>query len=494
MKVRKKRSEMASINRAAIICHTAVSVIITLAYLLEVVKGARTIGYVAGVIALALIPPAIEIALYNKNPENKNMKYMIGITYSIFYSYVLFTTTNIMTFTYIIPMFIVFTLFSDILLNSLWVAACLIVNVISVIMLHPDGFKENELASAEIQILVLLIMGIYVIFTSRVTRQNNEDKLQALDREKNNVTEILNTVMNISEAMTVNIQNMSSEMIVLGDSVEETRAAMEEVSTGTTDTAESIQSQLASTEDIQKHIRQVQEMSRDIRESMQTTDREVELGKQQMDVMVEHVEESERVSAQLVAHLQELSEQTVKMQSIIELITGVASQTGLLALNASIEAARAGAAGRGFAVVASEISSLSNQTQDATISITGSVNDVSAKLDTVVKVINKMMEANKKQNQLAVSATQSFEKITESEQAANERASGLEGVVERLKEANDSIVDNIQTVSAIMEEVSAHAAETYNACDKNSKIVRMVGELTEKLNGEAEVLMTKKEM
>ncbi len=492
MAIKKKRSEMSSINRAVIICHMTECLVISVAYLLEVIKGARTLGYVAAVVALALIPPVIEMFLYRSNPEDKRIKSMVGITFSIFYSFVLFTTTNPLTFTYVIPMFIAFTLFSDIVLCSILVAGCLAVNVISIFLLHPDGFVGNELASAEIQILVLLLMGIYVIFTSKITKQINEEKLRALDQEKENVTGLLNTVMEISEAMTENIRLMSEEMSALDSSVGETKSAMEEVTTGTTETAESVQTQLSRTEEIQNHIKQVYQMTVDIRESMQSTGIEVESGKQQMDVMVAQVAESEKASTQLVEHLQELNEQTVKMQSIIELITGVADQTGLLALNANIEAARAGAAGRGFAVVASEISSLSNQTQTATVNITQLINDVSGKLEIVVNAIQEMMENNKKQNALASAATRSFEKITESEQVAKERAQGLESVVDRLKRANESIVDSIQTVSSIMEEVSAHAMETYNVCEKNTMIVRTVEELTGKLTSEANILMSKR--
>ena len=66
------------------------------------------------------------------------------------------------------------------------------------------------------------------------------------------------------------------------------------------------------------------------------------------------------------------------MQSITQLINDVASQTSLLALNASIEAARAGEAGKGFAVVASEISNLAAKTKEATVNITAHSSEILA--------------------------------------------------------------------------------------------------------------------
>lgn len=81
------------------------------------------------------------------------------------------------------------------------------------------------------------------------------------------------------------------------------------------------------------------------------------------------------------------------MNSIVEIISNIASQTSLLALNASIEAARAGEAGRGFSVVASEISTMANQTTDATQEITDLIGNVSSAVTSVVEVVKDMIAA-----------------------------------------------------------------------------------------------------
>ncbi|MDE7016923.1 MAG: chemotaxis protein, partial [Lachnospiraceae bacterium] len=176
------------------------------------------------------------------------------------------------------------------------------------------------------------------------------------------------------------------------------------------------------------------------------------------------------------------------MQSIIDLITNVASQTSLLALNASIEAARAGEAGKGFAVVATEISNLANQTQSATVNITEVIHNVTDKLAIAVNAVEQLMKNNAKQNESAVVVADSFEKITKSTKNADEQGRMLEKVVSDLTVANDGIVEGIQTISAVIEQVTAHSNETYNISEKNMDIVSQVSELVENLNRQAQRL------
>ena len=176
------------------------------------------------------------------------------------------------------------------------------------------------------------------------------------------------------------------------------------------------------------------------------------------------------------------------MQSIIELITNVASQTSLLSLNASIEAARAGEAGRGFAVVASEISNLANQTQGATVNITEVIGNVSEKLAIAIKAIEQLMSNNAKQSEAAEKVADRFEKITGSTQSVDEQSCMLEKVVGELATANAGIVESVQTISAVMEEVTAHSNETNSTCDRNTEIVNQVAGLVELLSRQAESL------
>ena len=84
-------SEGKAMNRVALSCHTVLAAVLALSYLLEVIKGDRTIGYYLIFLVLAVGPVIVEFLMYKKSPENVRLKYAIGVTYTIFYVFVVFS-------------------------------------------------------------------------------------------------------------------------------------------------------------------------------------------------------------------------------------------------------------------------------------------------------------------------------------------------------------------------------------------------------------------
>ena len=190
-----------------------------------------------------------------------------------------------------------------------------------------------------------------------------------------------------------------------------------------------------------------------------------------------------------VAAVLEVFKQTAsKMNTITDLITNVASETSLLALNASIEAARAGEAGRGFAVVASEISSLAKQTTEATENIVEMIENITQQVDTMVGTIDRLISTGAEESRCADETAKSFTTIAENVAVISSHSNQLGEVVSQLSAANKEIVDSIQTISAITEEVTAHASETTAVSEQNSNIVADINIRVEALSDNAKQL------
>ena len=251
---------------------------------------------------------------------------------------------------------------------------------------------------------------------------------------------------------------------------------MKEVAAGTNETVQSIQVQMEKTEQIQSTIDNVEHASGSIVDNVNETKAELDISKKNMDELMKCVQISNEANANVSKELAQLREHTGRMQSIIELINNITSQTSLLALNASIEAARAGDAGRGFAVVASEISNLADQTQGATEDITGLIGNISLQLSDVVKVIEDMIKISENQNKAVDDTAKSFEKIEQKNDRVYDEAGKMNSLVHELNDANQAIVDGIQTISGVTEEVTAHSTETLKASEDNSMITQEVGQ------------------
>lgn len=180
-----------------------------------------------------------------------------------------------------------------------------------------------------------------------------------------------------------------------------------------------------------------------------SADSEVATGNQVVSATASAIQNLARTLESSAESVQQVSSDSVSIEKIIEVITAIAEQTNLLALNAAIEAARAGEHGRGFAVVADEVRSLANRTQDSTREIRGMI----AKLQ---EGAGKAAEVMRYSRQLA---QQTVEQTDQAENALNK----IRSEVTAINEMNAHIASASEEQSAVAEEVNRHITRIHGA-------------------------------
>ncbi len=480
-----KLSEKAYINRAAIMCHTIIDVVLTLAYMVELLKGARTVGYICIFLSICLVPILVEWILYKKDPDSGLIMHVIAICYAILYAFAIFTANSITNFVYAIPMFVVLLLYSNVRYSALFCGSLGLLNIFDIVYKAVTvGYAPEQIADVEIRVASITLIAVFCVITTSCLNKLNKNKLSNLNAEKDRSTQMLNDTLQLAEQISQGIEQVTKKMEQLDQSVIHIQSSMKEVTQGSTETADSVQQQMVRTEEIQNYIALVKENAESIDRGVDDTTEMIQTGQKNIDAMSLQVQKSIEANDTVISRMEDLSAQTEKMNSIIEMITGITNQTSLLSLNASIEAARAGDAGRGFAVVAGEISTLANQTKSATVNITELIQNINAELKEVSAAVDMVTDSNRSHAVTAKEVLESFEKIAGMTEGIGQQTSAMRTTVTDLETANAGIVESIQTISAITEEVSAHSSETYDACEMNSSMVSEVTGIVENLNEE----------
>ena len=479
--------ELIVANKRTTLALTIMCSIISVAYLLEIVKKTRTVGYVLLVILLAMVPVALAQFDIRRDPASAMTKHIVGIGFAVMYSFVLLTTHNALVFTYVIPMLIVITLYDEVKYIMTIGIGVIAINLLAIFIQLSNG-SMTDTAVAEIQGLVVIIIVSYLIMVSKTNHSLQLIRAGRLGAEHEKTMTLLEDVLAISGKVSDTVGELSGEMDTLKSSVDQTLNSMEEVSKGTGESADAAQRQLEQTTEISNHIKDVENSTNTITENVEVTAEAVATGQENISRMTSLTVQVDTAGKDVAGALSTFQQTAAEMNSITDIITSVASQTSLLALNASIEAARAGEAGRGFAVVADEISNLASQTTEATENITSLINDVVGQVDTMVSTIEKLLKAGEEESKCAADTAASFDQISGSVDVIKSHTSDLDDIVERLAAANDEIVNSIETTSAITEEVTAHATETFSISEENQRIVEHINTLVDDLNEDADKL------
>lgn len=171
--------------------------------------------------------------------------------------------------------------------------------------------------------------------------------------------------------------------------------------------------------------------------------------------MVQDVTTLSNTMEESASAMQELENESSNITNILSVIRGIAEQTNLLALNAAIEAARAGEQGRGFAVVADEVRTLAKRSHDATEEIEKMLNKLTEK----TRFVSNKMTVSREQSQQATAqsnqANQSFTEISESVAEIRERLDAIAKSASQQHDNSQKVDENINGISRSVSEVAS---------------------------------------
>jgi len=190
-------------------------------------------------------------------------------------------------------------------------------------------------------------------------------------------------------------------------------------------------------------------------------DKQAGLGQQNIEASLQQIDQLSSTISQAVDVIQSLADETTKIGSVLEVIGSIADQTNLLALNAAIEAARAGEQGRGFAVVADEVRLLAQRTQQSTAEIHTMIERLQKNSGAAVNVI---MESNRATQATVEQASQAGESLGQIAQALR-NLSGLNASIASATLQQTHVVEDInQNVT----QAAGLAQESTNAAQQSS--------------------------
>jgi methyl-accepting chemotaxis protein len=329
---------------------------------------------------------------------------------------------------------------------------------------------------------VFLIFAIYILFAKLVTQPLNEvaNALENIARGEGDLTQRLRVrredeIGLLAGSFNVFVDKIQLLVKSIQQSVKQTSEVSHNVYTASEASRGHLENQQQETDQVAAAITEMSASAKEIANNVQLTARSADQANQDAREVSAIIKVSIESINGLSHHLDEATnvvgalEDDVKgIVSVLDVIRGIADQTNLLALNAAIEAARAGEQGRGFAVVADEVRALASRTQESTAQIQETIERLQTGAKSAVHVMKDSQVKSKASVENAESSGQSISSILNSTEQITDMATQITTAVEEQSTVAEELSHNVNRIVS-----AGHSSvEQLNAMTKNSEIMQ----------------------
>lgn len=282
----------------------------------------------------------------------------------------------------------------------------------------------------------------------------------ALNNSISSQQQMIGTVASTVDQVAAAGEEMSSITMQTSQTIEEQRSQTEQVATAMNEMTATVQEVAANISSTATAATEANEQTAEGNRVVQRTMDEIDALAKQIDISAQTINEVEKHSEAI--------------NSVLDVIKGIAEQTNLLALNAAIEAARAGEQGRGFAVVADEVRTLAGRTQESTEEINSMIEKLQSGSRQAVEVMNKSLAQTESAVDYASQSGLALKTIASAVEKINQMSAQIASAAEEQSSVSEEINRNIVSINDMSNQTADGAAQTSTASDE---LAQMAGNL-----------------
>lgn len=305
----------------------------------------------------------------------------------------------------------------------------------------------------------MMAMGDLTVKTNIKGKDEIAELAIAYNSMAENLRNLIKKIIYVADMVNTKSHNMNNIAEQSGKTSREIFTTVEELAKGAGDQANSVQDGAEMVSDMTKAINEISVNAENSTKMIEQVHKAIDMGYNAVMNQSKLMDDSKSTTKNVSEAIELLEEKSQMIGKIVEVIGGIASQTNLLALNAAIEAARAGEHGKGFAVVADEVRKLAEQSASSSSEITALLKEIQTRTSQSVNEMKLAQEVVQKQEKAVNQTKDYFDQI---KQSASEIVSNIYKVSDSASVANN----NSGKVSEVIADIAAVAEESAAATEE----------------------------